>query len=92
MTRMRKQVLQEGRTQGDVQAPGKCTVRRVQNTHFGMYSGTWVWYDTTSGIASSLAYRMEPNTSRPAVGQGPGGKLFDLPHLQQAAIKHVPED
>jgi hypothetical protein len=67
MTRMRKQVLQEGRTQGDVQAPGKCTVRRVQNTHFGMYSGTWVWYDTTSGIASSLAYRMEPNTSRPAI-------------------------
>jgi hypothetical protein len=32
-----------------------------------MYWGTCVWYDTTSGIASSLAYRIDPNTSTPAV-------------------------
>lgn len=38
---------------------------RPLHVYLGMYSGMWVWYDTTRGIASSLAYMMAEKTNRP---------------------------
>ena len=40
-----------------------CTNPR--HVYLGMYSGMCVWYETTSGMASSLAYMMAEKTNRP---------------------------